>query len=134
MPELTLFITSFLSATLLPFSSEVAVFIAIENGVSIYNAIFFASFGNVLAIIFNYILGYFLYEKTKAKLLKTKIGRKTYIYGHKWGYFTLLFSFLPIVGDPITIVAGLFRLRFIWFILLAGSLRVFRYIVLTQLY
>lgn len=133
MPEITLFFSAFLAGTILPFSSELALIVAIENGMQTYNAIFFASLGNVLAIVVNYMLGYFLYEKTKTKLLKTKIGRRTYIYGHKWGYFALLFSFLPVVGDPLTIVGGLFRLKFIWFILISGSLRIFRYILVTQM-
>ncbi len=90
-------------------------------------ALFFASTGNVLAIVVNYILGYWLYDKTKTKLKKSKIGRVSIYYGHKYGYIALLFSWLPIIGDPLTIVAGLVRLKFIYFILLAGFFRVARY-------
>ena len=91
----------------------------------------FASSGNILAIIFNYYLGYFLYEKTKTKLLASKIGKKSYEIGHKYGYTALVFSWLPIIGDPLTMVAGLVRLRFVWFVMIAGSLRVLRYYFLT---
>ncbi|MDF1878648.1 DedA family protein [Sulfurimonas sp. SAG-AH-194-C20] len=90
-----------------------------------------ASSGNVLAIILNYYLGYFLYEKTKTKLLKSKTGKKMYTLGHKYGYLALLLSWLPIIGDPLTLVAGLVRLKFVWFVIIAGSLRVLRYYVLT---
>jgi len=131
MAELTLFITAFLAATILPFSSEAAFLVALSNDMPTLNAMLFASTGNVLAIIFNYYLGYSLYEKTKTKLLSSKIGRVTYSYGHRFGYIGLLFSWLPIVGDPLTLVAGLVRLKFVWFVIVAGSLRVGRYYILT---
>ena len=98
---------------------------------SIFNAMLFASSGNILAIIVNYWLGYWLYEKTKTKLLSSKTGTKAYNYGHNYGYFTLLLSWLPIIGDPLTLVAGVLRLNFLWFVLIAGSLRIARYYFLT---
>jgi len=131
MSELALFVTAFLAATILPFSSEAAFLVAISNDMPTLNAMLAASSGNVLAIIFNYSLGYFLYTKTKTKLLSSKLGRLSYEKGHKYGYFALVFSWLPLVGDPLTIVAGLVRLRFVWFVLIAGSLRVLRYYFLT---
>jgi len=91
-------------------------------------ALLFASTGNILAIIVNYIFGYWLYDKTKRKLKKSKIGRISIYYGHKYGYFALLFSWLPIIGDPLTIVSGLVRLKFVYFIFIAGTLRIARYI------
>jgi len=95
------------------------------------NALLFASSGNILAIIVNYFLGFWLYEKTKTKLLASKIGTKAYTYGHNYGYYALIFSWLPVIGDPITLVAGILRLRFVWFLIIAGILRVARYFVLT---
>jgi len=90
-------------------------------------ALLYASTGNILAIVVNYILGYWLYDKTKQKLKKTKIGKKSIYYGYKYGYVALLFSWLPIIGDPLTIVAGLVRLKFVYFVLIAGILRIARY-------
>ena len=75
MQELALFVTAFLAATILPFSSEAAFLVAISNDTPTLNAMIFASSGNVLAIIFNYYLGYFLYEKSKTKLLSSKIKK-----------------------------------------------------------
>ncbi|MBA3026075.1 MAG: DedA family protein [Sulfurimonas sp.] len=97
------------------------------------NAMFFASAGNILAIIANYWFGYWLYEKTRTKLVSSKVGTKSLEYGHRYGYFILLFSWLPVLGDPLTLVAGVLRLRFVWFVLIAGSLRVARYYFLSQL-
>jgi len=94
---------------------------------------FFASSGNILAIILNYYLGYFLYEKSKSKLFQSTIGKKTFLYGHKYGYFSLFLSWLPIIGDPLTIVSGLLRLHFFWFVSIVGLLRMVRYYVLSFL-
>lgn len=120
-----------MAATIFPFSSEVAFVAALANGMSTSDALIYASSGNILAIILNYFLGYLLYEKTKTKLLSSKIGTKAYEYGQKYGYYALLLSWLPVVGDPLTVVAGLLRVKFVWFVLIAGSLRVARYYFLT---
>ena len=134
MAELALFVSAFLAATILPFSSEVAFLAALSSEMPVNTALFYASSGNILAIILNYFLGFWLYEKTKAKLLSSKIGDKTYKWGHKYGYFALLLSWLPLIGDPITLVAGLVRLNFIWFVIIAGSLRFVRYYFLAQVF
>jgi membrane protein YqaA with SNARE-associated domain len=133
LAELTLFLSAFLAATIFPFSSEAAFLFAINNGMPLLQGLFFASAGNVFAIVVNYWLGYWLYDKTKTKLKRSKIGRRSILMGHRYGYYALLFSWLPIIGDPITLVAGLVRLKFVWFLIIAGSLRVLRYLVLSYL-
>ena len=70
-------------------------------------------------------------EKTKTKLLASKMGRASYDHGYRYGYYALLLSWLPIIGDPLTLVAGVVRLRFVWFVIIAGSLRVARYYMLS---
>ncbi len=132
MQELLLFTSAFLAATILPFSSEVVFVAALANDMPILNAMISASSGNILAVIVNYLLGLFLYEKMKAKLESSKIGRSSYSYGHRYGYYALALSWLPVIGDPLTIVAGLLRLNFIYFIIIAASLRILRYWFLTQ--
>ncbi|WP_294964162.1 VTT domain-containing protein [Sulfurimonas sp.] len=97
----------------------------------ILDSMLLASSGNVLAIILNYWLGYWLYEKTKTKLKSSKIGAKSLEYGHKHGYFILLLTWLPIIGDPLTLVAGVLRLKFVWFVIVAGTLRIARYYFLA---
>lgn len=120
-----------MAATIFPFSSEITFLAALANDMSKSNALIFASSGNILAIILNYFLGYLLYEKTKTKLLSSKSGAKAYNYGHKYGYYALLLSWLPIIGDPLTLVAGVVRIKFVWFVIIAGTLRVARYYFLT---
>lgn len=131
--ELSLFVTAFLAATILPFSSEVAFVAAISNDMQINRALIYASSGNILAIVLNYFLGFWLYDKTKNKLKSSKIGRKSLVYGHKYGFLALFLSWLPIIGDPLTLVAGILRINFLTFILIAGSTRFMRYYFLTFL-
>lgn len=133
MQEIALFISAFLAATILPFSSEIAFLFALENEMPKYTALFFASSGNILGIILNYFLGFWLYEKTKDKLHLSKIGRKSYILGKKYGYYTLLLTWIPIIGDPLTLVAGVLRLNFIVFLVLAGFMRILRYWLLSMI-
>lgn len=91
------------------------------------NALIYASLGNCLAVLFNYLLGYFLYRAMHEKVENSKVGKKAYALSHKYGYFALLLSPLPIIGDPVTIASGLIRLNIVWFILITFSLRIGRY-------
>jgi len=131
MSEIALFFSAFLAATIFPFSSELAFVTAIANEMPKNTAIVIASFGNVLAIIVNFWFGYWLYEKTHNKLEKSKVGQKSLDYGKKYGYPILLFSWLPVIGDPLTLVAGVLRLNFLVFLVIAGSLRVARYVAIS---
>ncbi|MBU0719982.1 DedA family protein [bacterium] len=88
----------------------------------------------MLALVVNYWFGYWLYEKTKTKLEKSKAGSKSLACGNKYGYFILPFTWLPVIGDPLTLVAGVIRLKFVWFVIIAGSLRVLRYYFLAQIF
>jgi len=131
MLELSLFFSAFLAATILPFSSEIAFLAALSNDMPLLNAMLAASSGNVLAIIANYWFGYWLYDKTKKRLQSSKSGNWSLKYGDKYGYYILFFSWLPLIGDPLTLVAGVLRLNFFWFIVIAGGFRVIRYYFLS---
>lgn len=131
MAEIALFISAFLAATILPFSSEAAFYFAITNEMPILNAMLSASSGNILAIILNYYLGFFLYEKTKNKLFSSQLGKKSFLLGHKYGQYALVLSWMPLIGDPLTLVAGLVRLNFLRFVIIVSTLRVLRYYLLT---
>lgn len=96
-------------------------------------ALIFASSGNILAIVLNYFLGLFLYEKTKSKLQKSKVGTRSLALGESYGYYGLMLSWLPVIGDPLTLVAGIVRLNFVLFVLIAGSMRVMRYYFIAEL-
>jgi membrane protein YqaA with SNARE-associated domain len=131
MAEIALFFSAFLAATIFPFSSEIAFVTALANDMPKTTAILVASSGNVAAIVVNYWFGYWLYEKTHDRLHKSRVGKSSLEYGRKYGSAVLLFSWLPVIGDPLTLVAGVLRLNFVVFLIIAGSLRVARYIAIA---
>jgi len=124
---LALFLTAFAAATILPFSSEAAVVAAILGGLEPAAVLVWASAGNCLACLLNYFLGYLFHDKSRLKLRQSRFGRKSMIWVRKYGLWSLLLSWAPLIGDPLTIVAGLFRLPLIPFVLIVFSLRIGRY-------
>ena len=136
MIYLTLFLLSFLAATILPFSSELTLvgLIASSNYDNLLLLIF-ASFGNVLGSVVNWALGFYSRNFTTKKWFPFK---ETQIEGssawfRKFGKWSLLFAWIPIVGDPLTLVAGLLRVRFLDFIILVAIGKVSRYLVVFYL-
>lgn len=130
---LGLFFSAFLAATILPFSSEVALVGAVEMGMHKGDALLYASLGNCLAVMVNFFLGVFFYALMQDKIQASRTGRKAYAIAHKYGYFSLLLSPFPVIGDPITIAAGLIRLNIFYFVLITFALRIGRYYLLLQL-
>ena len=133
---LGLFSFSFLAATIVPFSSEVvlATLLATEN----YNKVlllFVASLGNILGSSFNWVLGIYSLKFQNKKWFpfkETQIERSSKWFS-KFGKWSLLFAWVPIVGDPLTFVAGLLRVRFFDFIILVAIGKVSRYVIIFYL-
>jgi membrane protein YqaA with SNARE-associated domain len=124
---------SFLAATILPFSSEAAVAGAIALNYTPTSVLIVASIGNGLACLFNYGLGYLLAPWTQSKLTQSRSGRWALALSYKYKYWALALSWLPLIGDPITLAAGLIRMPFLIFSTVVIALRVARYIVLIGL-
>jgi membrane protein YqaA with SNARE-associated domain len=123
-----LFCSAFLSATLFPFGSEALFIYDIKNGYNIYLLLFFATFGNTLGSVVNYFLGYkgeeFLEKKS---LVKSKYITKSKNYFQKYGFLTLFLSWMPIIGDPITFIAGVLKYNFKKFLLIVTIAKFSRY-------
>ncbi|EQA71914.1 SNARE-like domain protein [Leptospira noguchii serovar Panama str. CZ214] len=122
---------SFVSATILPFSSEAALVLALVSGFSTYEAVVWASFGNCTACIVNYFLGYGSETFVHKKLESSPTFRNLYQKVKTFGWPVLLLSFLPIVGDPITVLSGFFKHRLWLFIVIVFTLRIVRYVFLA---
>lgn len=134
MIYLTLFFSAFISATLIPFGSEALLIYDIKEGYNVYFLILFATLGNTLASILNYFLGLkgesFL---VKNNFLKEKLLLKSKNYFYKYGWFCILFSWLPIIGDPITFIAGVLKFNLKLFILLVLIAKFLRYLFIALL-
>ena len=136
MIYLSLFSISFLAATVLPFSSELTLagLISTSNYDNL-SLLIFASFGNVLGSVFNWGLGFYARNLTIKKWFpfkETQIERSSKWFS-KFGKWSLLFAWVPIVGDPLTFVAGLLRVRFFDFIILVAIGKVSRYVIIFYL-
>ncbi|MBM9577977.1 DedA family protein [Leptospira sp. 201903070] len=124
-------IVSFAAATILPFSSEAALVIAVVSGLSVQEAILWASIGNCSACLVNYGLGIWFRSGVETKIEDSKLYSYIAFKMETWGHFVLALSFLPVVGDPITILSGFFRQRLSFFIPIVFTLRIARYIILA---
>ena len=100
-----------------------------------FSLLVFASFGNVLGSVFNWSLGFYsrnLSTKKWFPFKETQIERSSKWFS-KFGKWSLIFAWLPIVGDPLTFVAGLLRVRFLDFIILVAIGKVSRYVIIFYL-
>ena len=136
MIYLSLFAISFLAATILPFSSELSLagLIATSDYDNLLLLIV-ASFGNILGSIVNWALGSYSRNLTTKKWFpfkETQIERSSKWF-RKFGKWSLLFAWVPVVGDPLTLVAGILRVKFIDFIILVAIGKVSRYLIVFYL-
>ena len=136
MIYLSLFAISFLAATILPFSSELTLagLIATSNYDNLLLLIV-ASLGNVLGSAVNWILGFYSRNLSTKRwfLFKDKQIEKSSKWFNRFGRWSLLFAWVPIIGDPLTLAAGLFRVKFIEFLILVTIGKVSRYLVIFYL-
>jgi len=133
---LSLFVISFLAATILPFSSELTLAGLIATS-DYDNLLLFivASFGNVLGSVVNWALGSYSRNLTTKKWFpfkETQIERSSKWF-RKFGKWSLLFAWVPVLGDPLTLVAGILRVKFIDFIILVAIGKVSRYLIVFYL-
>lgn len=129
-----LFLSSLLSATILPGQSEIALTsLIILNNHSLSFLVFIASLGNVLGSLLNWFIGCKLERFKKKKWFPvTELQlKKASNWYHKYGKWTLLLSWVPFVGDPITIVAGIFRISIMHFILIVSFAKTMRYVFIA---
>jgi membrane protein YqaA with SNARE-associated domain len=136
MIYLSLFVVSFLSATIFPASSELTLIGLISmkeyNTFSLLSA---ASLGNIMGSSLNWFLGFYLLKYINKKWFpfsQNQISRASSWF-KRFGIWSLLFAWLPLVGDPLTLIAGILRIKFIFFIILVATGKILRYLVLISL-
>lgn len=130
-----LFIAAFLAATILPLSSEIVLSSLLLSGLSPTALVTIATIGNVLGSLINYALGYWASLEIIKKWLK--ISEEEFIRAEqrfvKYGLFSLCFAWVPIIGDPLTVIAGVLRIRLLWFVILVAVGKLTRYIFISYL-
>ena len=128
-----LFIISFLAATILPLSSELVLStMLLTNSFDKYLLLVVASFGNILGSSVNWYLGkkILIFKDKKWFPANERQIAKGEIYFKKYGIWSLLLAWVPIIGDPLTVVAGILRVKFFTFLLLVSISKISRYIFL----
>jgi membrane protein YqaA with SNARE-associated domain len=123
----SVFLVSFVSATLLPLGSEPAVFAVVKaNGAMFWPAILIATLGNTLGGAFDYLLGHRA-KTTFAKERKTRWFHWLERYGAK----TMLMSWVPGIGDPLCTLAGWLHLPFWPSVTYMAIGKFLRYVMMT---
>jgi len=132
---LGLFLSSFLAATILPLSSEVVLTALLLSDLPPMALVAIATTGNVLGSLTNYALGYWVSLEVIKKWLK--ISEEQFVQAEqrfvKYGIFSLCFAWVPIIGDPLTLIAGILRIRLLWFIIFVTAGKLMRYVVVAHL-
>ena len=133
--QLSLLLITFLAATLLPLASELSVGALILAGQNPWLTLAVASFGNTAGSLVNWWLGGYLLKYQDANWFPVSREQLTRAQQHfqRFGVWSLLFAWLPLVGDPLTFAAGILRVRLAVFLLLAGTGKCARYAVIIFL-
>ena len=131
-----LFLTAFVAATILPMQSEAAlVGLLLADIQPVWALVSVASIGNVAGSVVNWLLGRGVERFREARWFPVS-AKNLERAGHwyrRYGWWSLLLSWLPIVGDPLTVVAGLAREPLPVFLLLVTIAKFGRYVVLAAL-
>jgi len=125
---ISMFVTGFLAASVLPLGSEWLLVLLITRGFDPALAVLSATAGNYLGGLSTYAIGYFgggWLTENILRLGESRKDRAESLYS-RYGGFTLFFSWVPVVGDPLCFVSGIFRydiLRFTMFVFIGKCAR-----------
>lgn len=140
MPHLAeyggLFAAAFLSATIFPFQSEAVLFaMLVSEHYTWWTLILMASAANTLGSVVNWFLGRFFAHMADRRWFPVKRHQlaKAERWYHRYGRWTLLLSWLPVIGDPLTIVAGVLREPLRVFVPLVAIAKTGRYLAVAAL-
>ena len=130
-----LFGSALLSATLLPGSSEALLLYLLAGGDPWLPLVMTATAGNLLGSLITYVMGRLGNEALHRRWLRfspVELSRAEAWFG-RWGRPALVLAWLPVVGDPLCLVAGLLRVGPVSFVLLVGVGKLARYAFLAWL-
>ncbi len=129
-----LFVVSFLAATILPLGSEWLLVTLILQAYNVEQVVAVATLGNLLGACTTYAIGLWGSDFIMEKILRIdqgQFGRATRLY-QKYGSWSILLSWVPVIGDPLCLVGGTLRLNFFLFSLLAFIGKLARYALIAS--
>ncbi len=128
---LLLFGSAFLAATVLPFYSEVMLFLMLGRGAEPLTLLAVATAGNTLGSVVNWVLGGYLLHFQDRRWFyfsHAQIERAQRWYQRR-GVWSLLLAWMPVGGDALTLIAGIMRVPLPLFLILVGVGKGLRYVV-----
>ena len=132
----SLFVSAFAAATILPLSSEavLSALVAAE-GFDIWFLIGIASIANTLGAAVNWVLGRYCLRWRDHRWFPVSASAldRASTWFARYGQVSLLFAWVPIVGDPLTFAAGILRVPFWRFLLLVAIGKTLRYLAVALL-
>ncbi|MGY6549610.1 MAG: YqaA family protein [Roseinatronobacter sp.] len=129
-----LFLSAFVAATLLPAQSETVLLVLLHSGTHpVWLLVTVASIGNVLGSVVNWAMGRYLMHHAghpRFPFTPAQIARAQAWYARR-GWVSLFGSWLPVIGDPLTLVAGVLHEPLWRFLLVVSAAKTGRYVVLV---
>lgn len=130
---LALFTLSFLASTFLPLGSEWLLVALLLKGYDPVPLVAVATAGNTLGALTTYAIGIYGGDILIIRVLKldNEARKRAERFYTRYGSWSLFFSWLPFIGDPLCLVGGILRINFWRFFLLVGGGKTLRYLVVT---
>lgn len=131
-----LFLSAFGAATLLPLQSEaVLVALLLAGQYPLWALLLVATLGNVLGSWVNWLLGRSIEHYRERRWFPVTPNRlqQAQAWYARYGRWSLLLSWMPVIGDPLTLIAGVMRERLWIFLLIVTLAKAGRYAVLAAL-
>ena len=127
----SLFLLSFLASTLVPIGSEWLLVLMLAKGYPAMAAVLTATAGNCLGAATTYLIGVYGGSWLIERLLRItpEQQERAHRYYLRYGVYSLFFSWLPIIGDPLCLAGGMMRIDFRLFALLVSTGKLVRYAV-----
>ena len=129
-----LFLSALVAATILPMQSEaVLAGLIVAGRQPVGWLLLAASLGNVLGSVVNYALGRVVERFAGRRWFPASPPALARARGHyaRWGRWSLLLAWAPVIGDPLTVIAGMLREPLWRFVVLVTIAKVGRYLVLA---
>lgn len=129
----SLFALSFLASTLLPLGSEWLLILMLANGYPPAATVMVATTGNYLGALLTWLVGIYGGRWLIERVLRVSAEQqeRARAYYRRYGAYSLFFSWLPVIGDPLCLVGGMMGINFRLFTLMVFSGKMLRYVVVA---
>lgn len=122
------FLSALLGGTIIPLASELVVLAALAAGFPWFTVLIFAGIGNSIAVGLNYLIGFYAFHwlEKHRNIPESALNRM-----RRYGWPALAFSWVPVIGDPLTVAAGVLKLPWLMFFVITIPMRWLRYLVIA---